>query len=135
MIFFFVDLFCQIDCKKNQLKVREIELKQDVEPGSTVLLRDYGLGTLDSLRSFAHETLDYSGLGKETGIGAKIEVQFLIDSSGLISGAKITRRAHPEWDTCCINMVRNIPERILTQLKSKGITNRYRMTLTFDIIN
>lgn len=68
------------------------------------------LGGDNALLRYMRENLRYPKIAKKDNIEGKVEIQFSIDSSGIIDSPKIVTSLSPECDTEALRVVRKMPK-------------------------
>ena len=71
---------------------------------------EYPDGGMDGLAEYFEKNMRYPEAAKEAGMQGRVVVQFIVNTDGSISGAKVLRSVEPDFDAEAIRLVNAMPK-------------------------
>jgi protein TonB len=82
-----------------------------------------------------YKKVKYPELARQTGIQGKVYVEFIVDTDGKITDAKIKRSVHPDLDAEALRVVSSLPKMIPGKQRDKEVNVRYTIPIDFKLKN
>ncbi len=88
-------------------------------------------GGEQALRDYIARNISYPEQAKKDSIMGKVFISFVIDTTGLVEGAKVVRGVHPLLDNESLRVVKSMPAWIPGKEKGKPVKVAYTIPVAF----
>lgn len=88
-------------------------------------------GGQNALFAFLAENIVYPAMAAENGIGGRVEVEFIVEKDGSITGVHVKRGVDPLLDREAVRVVSKMPKWIPGKVGGKIVRFKYTVPVTF----
>lgn len=90
-------------------------------------------GGTEALKTFVYSTLKYPTIALENGIQGQVFVRFVVDKTGKVTNAKVSRGVDPSLDKEAKRIVESMPKWSPGKQQGENVDVTYEMPITFTI--
>lgn len=118
---------------KGKNGVLEITLKPKTGVFTTVEEMPEFPGGVDALQTFVYSSMKYPEIAFENGIEGQVYVKFVVDNTGSITNAKISRGVDPSLDKEAIRIVESMPKWNPGKQNGEAVDVAFTMPVNFRL--
>lgn len=123
--------------QNTQIEVVEVQEEKEEEEQQVFFIveemPEFPGGGESELRKFIRENTKYPEIAKENGIQGRVFVQFVVNSKGQVTDAKVVRGVDPSLDAEAIRVVQSMPAWKPGKQRGKAVRVSYTVPINFTL--